>query len=870
VPKEHRQQVWEDLHSGKVSERALEKSLKQTYMKASPAVAGVVSTIDKAVPEASILKSMKPEPEPDLNREDVIQKAVSQLAEYGIKEGTPEYDKAVAQIEQSAKSQIPKYGDTQIKQGEIKEPSYFEKVGTAFTEEIDQRQKTTEDARKLLKEGKISEQDFDRIATTGAATSFISAPAAAVQEAISPITKPLMEEVLLPYWEEAASPVLKTSISGMEAVTSPIQPVADKMIDPDKTIATKIDALETKYKTDPAFKTQVDSVLQLGEAGFDFADMITTFMIGKGLISKTVKEAPEVAAKGIELASTVKQEVPKAYKVIVDTLNENKLKKIDQAIDVGIEKGIKPSLTGSKKSIHGMEKWKSDARTAVYTIVDYKDTLKLTDEFGEAVMGTPQTLKQFSDAIAQTKKEIFKQYDALAKEAGESAFPYISLGPISNKLDDIINSKVLKTEKPDVVEYAKQRKALYEGVLYTPEEAQEAIKILNQSLDSFYRNPSYDTASKAYVDSLIANNLRKELDNTITSLTGTQYQELKNQYAALSAIEKDVVHRTLVDARKNSKGLLDFTDIFSGGEVVAGLISLNPSLIAKGAVQKGIKGYYSFINNPNTQIKKLFEKAEKARSGFKSGAIPPTTVEAKSIAKLKANKPQMIDEFLNKQGKYINTDDARKEFIDVGYQGYNSADVHEAASDLAKSSLSKLLESPNKGHFTIFAGGSGTGKTSSIKNIISNLEARSAAILDGNLSSYEKAKALIKQGEKAGKTAQIVYVYRDIVDSFENGVLKRMLSNPEEMRRIVPINIHIQNHIGSLDTIKQIVKNKDASYVLIDNSLGKGAQTLMNTKKLFSIKYASKKDLRTELEKLINNAYAQGKITAKEREAYLQ
>lgn len=63
VPKQYRQQVWDDLHSGKVTEEALEKALKKDYAGESPGVSMVSGIIDKAVPEASIMKGMRQEQE---------------------------------------------------------------------------------------------------------------------------------------------------------------------------------------------------------------------------------------------------------------------------------------------------------------------------------------------------------------------------------------------------------------------------------------------------------------------------------------------------------------------------------------------------------------------------------------------------------------------------------------------------------------------------------------------------------------------------------------------------------------------------------------------------------------------------------------
>lgn len=207
-------------------------------------------------------------------------------------------------------------------------------------------------------------------------------------------------------------------------------------------------------------------------------------------------------------------------------------KGLEKTIIKGIEKGIRPSVVG-KKSAPLMKAYFDKAKNAVQNIVANKDNLILTNKFGEPLKGElPKSLKQFSQAINQTKTTVFEQYDAMAKEAGKSGAT-IKLAPIKTELDVIINNPVLKDLAPDIVRYAEQKGiSLAKRNVYTPTETQEAITILNNSLEAFYKNPTYDSASKAYIDSLIANNLRKGLDTTIEGLQGKGYQELKNSYGA--------------------------------------------------------------------------------------------------------------------------------------------------------------------------------------------------------------------------------------------------------------------------------------------------------------------------------------------------
>lgn len=302
------------------------------------------------------------------------------------------------------------------------------------------------------------------------------------------------------------------------------------------------------------------------------------------------------------------------------------------------EKGVRPSLTGSKRTVAGMDRYMNQAKQAIGSIVKNKETLNFVDDFGETISGKlPTNLKEFSQAVQQTKQSIYNKYSALAGQTTKGGVQ-VQMNKIASELDKVANSNVLKGFRPEVVSYAQSRaEALKAMGALSPDDVQEAIKIMNQSLDAFYKSPSFDTASKAWIDSLIVNNLRNELDDVITKTTGAEYQALKNEYAALRAIEQDVAHRALVDARKNAKGLLDFTDVLSGGEVVSGLVSMNPALFAKGVAQKGIASYMKALNDPNNIIRKMFESAEKAQGRIRQIQRTPIDLNKKTPQSSKVN-----------------------------------------------------------------------------------------------------------------------------------------------------------------------------------------------------------------------------------------
>lgn len=288
---------------------------------------------------------------------------------------------------------------------------------------------------------------------------------------------------------------------------------------------------------------------------------------------------------------------------------------INERIIQNFNKGIKPSMAG-KKTEAQMDKYRSDIVQGVKTIRDNKLNLNFTGDAEAGFEGTgqlPKTVQELSDAVEQTKKVIFDQYDSIARKASSKGLA-VKTSDIASELDPIIGSKALSLANPKVIEYAKSlQKRLSNLGKLDVQTAQDVIQHYNKVLEAFYKNPTYENASNAAVDALVANKMRSLLDDSVSNLSGGEYSAIKRQYGSLKSIEKDVVKAALKQANKNTKGLLDYADIFSGGQVVNGILGLNPATFASGLAQKGITEYFKYLNDPNRAIKKMFDAAEEGQ-----------------------------------------------------------------------------------------------------------------------------------------------------------------------------------------------------------------------------------------------------------------
>lgn len=352
------------------------------------------------------------------------------------------------------------------------------------------------------------------------------------------------------------------------------------------------------------------------------------------------KMASEAAAPIVEETKAIAGDIKGATKQnIVDPLVRKMTYKTEQSINKDVlsyfKKGVKPSIRG-QETIGKAKVYEGLVVGAADAINENKASLKFTTPEGETVAGkNPQNLVQFQDAIDQTKKAILKKYDALAKASGEAGGTVDVAKVVAPELQPIIQSKALAITNPKAIEYAKNLQTrLNETGGLDATTAQEVIQNFNEALKYYYRNPTYEATSQVAIDAMVANLVRKELDRVIESTGGTGYQALKNQYGALSTIERDVVHRNIVEARKNVKGLIDFTDFASGAELVSGLATMSPEKIITSGVIKVLQTYYKYLNTPNRAVKKMFDTIEKSQQQSIESATKATptgkTFEPKS------------------------------------------------------------------------------------------------------------------------------------------------------------------------------------------------------------------------------------------------
>jgi hypothetical protein len=68
---------------------------------------------------------------------------------------------------------------------------------------------------------------------------------------------------------------------------------------------------------------------------------------------------------------------------------------------------------------------------------------------------------------------------------------------------------------------------------------------------------------------------------------------------------------------------MDFTDIASGAQLASWILTGNLAALGQAGAIKAISAYYKYLNSVDTNVRKMFEVAEKLQRVKKDGLVPP-------------------------------------------------------------------------------------------------------------------------------------------------------------------------------------------------------------------------------------------------------
>lgn len=289
-----------------------------------------------------------------------------------------------------------------------------------------------------------------------------------------------------------------------------------------------------------------------------------------------------------------------------------------------INKAIKPSTKSMKTPGY------NDAAIKAFKVLDDNKTA-----FNGEIRN-PQTVSETFEALKNAKQAIYSRYDDIAKQSGEMGAKFTP----DKTMADVSNWIKSTGYSSDIKDYAAKRiQDLGDLNGASPALVQDRIKELNSGIKFF---TSGSEKMKNQIDASIASRLRQQLDDIIFNTTGQPYQQIKNQYQVLKVVEDDIARTAANLARRGEKGFFDVTDIITGADLTTGVLTGNPASVISGATGRTIKEYMKYLNNPDTNIKKVFELIKKVPSEKSSRIATQKLLTAGTKGKSSVNVPMSL------------------------------------------------------------------------------------------------------------------------------------------------------------------------------------------------------------------------------------
>lgn len=275
--------------------------------------------------------------------------------------------------------------------------------------------------------------------------------------------------------------------------------------------------------------------------------------------------------------------------------------------------------------------------------------------------------------------------------------------------------------------------------------------------------------------------------------------------------------------------------------------------------------------NPEIYVPKSMSQADLIQSHYTPGQNTPE--ESGAYQHIISNPERALnkyDELIQKEfgASNVVSGDVAK-YVIPGMNSESSVNFHEPASALAKAKYDQLLADPSTKDkpVLIMAGGSGAGKTATLRANGKNL-GDYAAVVDTNLNSVKSAVDKIRAARQSGRTVEVSYVYRDPIESF-----KSVISRGTKEDRVVPISGHIENHLGSRETIPQLQQefatDQGVHFDVLANLGQSSAEAQVTTiDKLPQIVY-NRSELQNTLKGLADEARQNNTITPEAHATYL-
>lgn len=230
---------------------------------------------------------------------------------------------------------------------------------------------------------------------------------------------------------------------------------------------------------------------------------------------------------------------------------------------------------------------------------------------------TPKNAKEAMEAISKTKQKIWSKVQEANKKVNKTSNWNELADDIYNFTNDIDNDDLFRANpelEAELIKYAEWVRWNKRFESLTQDNLQELLTQINSKIPSNSFLKQLDSNPlQTQKNTVLSSILRDKIENNLMDTLWITSQDLRNSYWAVRQLEKDLAKRYWVYARQNPKWLLDFFWIEAIPDIAMWIITWNVWQVAKWIIQKWIVGKIKNINNPNNIIRDIFEMQKKVK-----------------------------------------------------------------------------------------------------------------------------------------------------------------------------------------------------------------------------------------------------------------
>jgi len=251
----------------------------------------------------------------------------------------------------------------------------------------------------------------------------------------------------------------------------------------------------------------------------------------------------------------------------------------------------------------------SDFQNAFTDMVKNKEKTGLVDKAGEA--RNPENFVETMEAQKAGKANLYKEYTAKLTGVDKAKFEETAFGKIYGLMDKLKQDLAKENSTAGRNAITSKYNELNNLRDLSPEGLQSYIETLNQETKT---GPGAPMTVKQIKAANIAGEMRKVLDESVESLEGPGYQDLRNTYKSYKGVE-DPLLRAAAKELRNVPGFSD--KLANVGLTVEGLnflLTHNPQSIITGLGLKATTSLIKYLNSPQRALKNVFDMVERGQS----------------------------------------------------------------------------------------------------------------------------------------------------------------------------------------------------------------------------------------------------------------